>query len=60
MTADAKLVLQVLFVDIWHLFTSWTIPGTNTTPAEWAIFSILFLFTIKAVKYLAKYDHGGN
>jgi len=38
MTNDALLVLQCLFDVIWRLFTSWYIPGTETTPAAFLMF----------------------
>lgn len=41
MTNDALSVLVCLFTNIWRLFNSWCIPGTNVTPAE-AAFGILF------------------
>lgn len=41
MTNDALAVLVCLFSNIWRLFNSWRIPGTNVTPAEGA-FGILF------------------
>lgn len=41
MTNDALSVLDCLFSNIWRLFNSWRIPGTNVTPAE-AAFGILF------------------
>lgn len=41
MTNDALAVLVCLFSNIWRLFNSWLIPGTNVTPAE-AAFGILF------------------
>lgn len=41
MTDDALSVLVCLFSNIWRLFNSWCIPGTNVTPAV-AAFGILF------------------
>lgn len=38
MTRDGLLVLQCLFGNIWRLFTSWYIPGTETTPAAFFMF----------------------
>lgn len=38
MSEDAVLVLKCLFQTIWSLFTSWTIPGTDVTPAVMALF----------------------
>lgn len=52
MTQDGLLVLRSLFTTIWSLFTSFLIPGTNTTPAEFAfflVFSVLLVFSVYAV-----------
>lgn len=38
MVNDAKLVVSFLFEEVWRLFTSWHIPGTNVTPAGAAFF----------------------
>lgn len=38
MTSDAILAVQCLFSTIWSLFTSWYIPGTNVTPAQFFLF----------------------
>lgn len=45
MGRDTIRVLRFVFVDIWSLFTSWHIPGTNFSPAAWAMFS-LWLFVL--------------
>lgn len=50
MTADALLVVQTLFGVIWRLFTSWKIPGTDTTPAGWFLFVALAVLTLKFLK----------
>lgn len=47
MVPDAVLVVKCLFTTIWSLFNSWKIPGTNVTPAMWAIFGLLFIFVLK-------------
>ena len=49
MFPDSVLVVKCLFTTIWSLFTSWKIPGTNVTPAMWAIFCLLFVFVLKFV-----------
>lgn len=55
MTNDAKLILNCLFDTIWRLFTSWDIPGTNITPAEFILFlafagvSLRFLFRMLGI-----------
>lgn len=58
MTSDALLILQSVFVTIWSLFTSWVIPGTNTTPAEFALFILVFALVLRTVKRLI--DNGGD
>jgi len=40
-TDDALAVVQCIFSNIWRLFSSWNIPGTNVTPAV-ALIGILF------------------
>lgn len=42
MTNDALLVVSAIFSNVFHLFNSWYIPGTNVTPAV-MLFGILFL-----------------
>lgn len=42
MTSDAFQIVQLLFTSIWRLFTSFDIPGTKMTPAEWAFFLLFF------------------
>lgn len=55
MTHDGLLVLQCLFVNIWRLFTSWHIPGTETTPAAFFMFiavcglALKFLYRVSGV-----------
>lgn len=55
MTHDALMVLQCLFDIIWRLFTSWHIPGTNTTPAAFFMFiavcglALKFLYRVSGV-----------
>lgn len=47
MTADTILVVQSLFTTIWSLFTSWHIPGTNVTPAAWALFALTAVLVLR-------------
>lgn len=55
MTSDAKAILSCLFDVVWRLFTSWDIPGTEITPAEFLFFlafaglSLRFLFRILGI-----------
>lgn len=52
LTSDAILVLKCVFQVIWSLFVSFEIPGTHTTPAEWALFSLLFITIVRFVRRL--------
>lgn len=56
MTNDALSVVSLLFSTIWSLFTSWTIPGTNTTPGEFSLFILVVVLIIRTVKRL--FDNG--
>lgn len=55
MTSDGLLVLKCLFETIWRLFTSWHIPGTETTPAAFFMFiavcglALKFLYRVAGV-----------
>lgn len=55
MSDDAVLVLECLFQTIWQFFTAWCIPGTNVTPASFALFLLVaglglnFLFRLFGV-----------
>lgn len=42
MSADAMSLLGGLFSCFWQLFTGWYLPGTNVTPAAFAL-AILFI-----------------
>lgn len=50
MTSDALQVLSFVFTTIWRLFTSFEIPGTHTTPAAWALFSLSVILAVKLVR----------
>lgn len=60
MTTDALLVLRALFSMIWRLFTSWYIPGTHTTPAAWAFFSLSTLLIFKFIKVVGGLSSEGK
>lgn len=45
MTDDAILVVQAIFSNVWRLFNSWYIPGTNVTPAV-ALFGLAFVSVV--------------
>lgn len=50
MTSDAIQIVQFLFTMIWSLFTSWSFPGTNVTPAAMAFLILTAFLIIKIVK----------
>lgn len=52
MTNDAFQVLTFIFRSVWRLFNSWYIPGTHTTPAAFAMFSLTLLLVVKVVRIL--------
>lgn len=45
-------VLKFVFVDLWHLFTDWHIPGTTVTPAAWALASLVLVKVIQIIRVL--------
>lgn len=45
MSADALSLLSGLFSGVWQLFTGWYLPGTNVTPAAFAL-AILFIWLL--------------
>lgn len=50
MTSDALLVVQSLFTSIWSLFVSFHIPGTRTTPAEFAFLVLTLAVLIRFLR----------
>jgi len=58
MTADGIAIVKCLFTEIWRLFISWYLPGTNVTPMA------LFLFLAAAgigLKFVSRFlDIGGG
>lgn len=50
MTSDGVQIVQTLFSSIWQLFNGWSIPGTNTTPAEWGLFILSAVIAIRFIK----------
>ena len=58
MTSDAILVLKCLFSNIWSLFTSWYIPGTQTTPAQFFLFLIMASIGITFVVRMVTFNPG--
>ena len=60
MTQDALLILGLLFGPIWSLFTSWEIPGTHMTPAEWGFFLLTVSFLFRFIKRASGSDGGSK
>lgn len=60
MTADAIVIVQTLFGSIWTLTTSWNIPGTHMSPAEWAFFSLTLIAVLRFVKRVFSDVHGSG
>lgn len=63
MTGDTLLLVQGIFEQIWRLFTSWTVPGTNVTPASWAFFLLAAVLGVRVIqRFLAVglSDRGGG
>lgn len=60
MTSDGLLVVQFIFSTIWRLFTSFEIPGTHATPAEFALFSISFVLAIRLLRLVLKLSGGDD
>lgn len=52
MTSDALQIVRLVFSQVWRLFTEWYVPGTNVTPAGWALFMLSFCLGIKIFKRL--------
>lgn len=55
MTNDFRMAVSCIFTQFWRLFTSWYIPGTNVTPAEFALF---ILFTSVLFRFLGDISKG--
>lgn len=60
MTADALAILQWLFSAVWALFTSWHLPGTHMTPAEWAFFVLSVFVLWRFIRRLGTGSSGGG
>lgn len=50
MSPDGLVALAALFGPIWSLFTSWEIPGTHMTPAEWGFFLLTAALLLRFIK----------
>lgn len=55
MTGDAFGFIQGFLFEIWSLFTSWVIPGTNLTPA---VFLLGISITWTAYRFLRQFASG--
>lgn len=60
MTKDGILVLQCLFENIWRLFTSWNIPGTEVTPAGFLVFLAFCGLVLRWLSRLFDVQIGAN
>lgn len=66
MTSDALSVLQALFDDrgpaksIWKLFTSWTVPGTHFSPAEWMLFALTLVLLFRFWRRVTHTESSGG
>lgn len=60
MTQNAWTVIQVLIRNIWSLFNSWYIPGTNVTPAGFALLILFIALIIKFIKRVTFTDHSDS
>lgn len=52
MASDTVLTISFIFSSIWRFFTSWYIPGTNVTPAAFAIFCLAVAFVIRVFRFI--------
>ena len=52
MTSDTIQVLHFIFTQVWSLFTSFVIPGTHVTIAEWALFALLVSLTLRFTRQI--------
>lgn len=57
MSNDAIAVVKCLFQTIWQLFSSWHIPGTDVTPAAFALFLISSGI---GLRYVLQFLHSPN
>lgn len=58
MTSDALSVITLVFNSIWNLLTSWYIPGTHTTPAAWAMFTLFLSLVVRFISRIFKTSEG--
>lgn len=60
MNQDFAMIVECIFHTIWRIFTRWHIPGTNVSPAAWALFSLTLVTGVRFLKRLAGGDSGEN
>lgn len=53
MTSDALNVVTTTLAQCFKLLTSWHIPGTNFSPAQWFFGIITIVFAIKFIRKLS-------
>lgn len=58
MTSDAIQILKLIFGVIWSIFSSFEIPGTHTTPAEFGFFMLGTVLAIKIARRIIFLDGG--
>lgn len=56
MTSDAIAIIRLIFNNIWSLYTTWAIPGTDTTPAAWSLYLLVSWLAIRFIKRTT-FDH---
>lgn len=57
MTRDAFNVLGTLIAQIWRLFNSWYLPGTNVTPAGFFLLIAFLALIIRFIKRITFTHH---
>ena len=60
MTSDSYAIISTTITQIWRLFTSWTVPGTNVTPGEWFMFLVVAGVAIRTFKRIMSRDISEN
>lgn len=50
MTSDGKQALYIIFQNIWRLFVSFNIPGTNITPGMLLVTILVISFGLRILK----------
>lgn len=52
MTSNAITIITTTLAQCFRLFTSWHIPGTNFSPAQWFFSILVFVFAINYIRKL--------